>query len=312
LRENDQAVLTTGKTMQTLETIPHDDGEHYYMSFKFPITDRFGRQLLAGMSIDITEQKRLEAQHNQLLVREQSARRQAEAANRAKDEFLAMVSHELRTPLGAILGWAELVRHGNLDEATTNKALAVIERNAQVQNQLIKDLLDTAQIVQGQLCLLTRPTSLVQVIEAALDTVRLTADTKMIHLEFRLDSSVGLVNGDPDRLQQVVWNLLSNAVKFTPSGGRVAVRLLRVDDCAQIKVTDTGIGISRDFLPYVFERFRQSENSRSSGGLGLGLAIVRKIVELHGGTIQAESRGLGQGATFMVQLPLVEPAGYIG
>ena len=308
LRENDLAILSTGRMMQILETVPQNDGEHYYRSFKFPLKDGSGRKLLGGMAVDITQQKRLETKLNQLLAREQSARSQAEAASRAKDEFLAIVSHELRTPLSAILGWAELLLSGKLDEVKTSQALEAISRNAQVQKQLIEDLLDIARIVRGQVCLHLCPTSLIQVIAAALVTVCPTADTKMVHLESLLDPSLGLVNGDPDRLQQVVWNLLSNAVKFTPMGGRVEIRLLRVDDCAQIKVIDTGQGISPDFLPYVFERFSQAESptTRRQSGLGLGLAIARNLVELHGGTIQAESPGLGQGATFIVQLPLME------
>ena len=305
-RNNDLTVLATGQVIQTLETASHSDGEHYYTSFKFPVTDISGQRLLAGISVDITEQKRLESERNHLLEREQEARREAEAANRTKDEFLAMVSHDLRTPLSAILGWAELLQTRQFDPETTSQAINSIERNAKAQNQLIEDLLDTTQIVQGQIHLHTRPTNLLQVMAAALDTVRPTAKSKRIQLESLLEP-VGPVSGDPDRLQQVFWNLLSNAIKFTPEGGRVAVRLEPVNDYARITVTDTGQGISPDFLPYVFERFHQAEtpSNRTKAGLGLGLAIARHLVELHQGTIQAQSSGLGKGAIFTMQLPLV-------
>ena len=254
---------------------------------------------------DITERKRAEETRTHLL-REQAARNQAEAANRTKDEFLAIVSHELRSPLNAILGWARLLRSRKFDEEKTNKALSIIERNAIAQTQLIEDLLDISRIIRGKIRLFARPTNLVQVIEAAIDTVRPTADINSIQVESLLDSTA-VVEGDPDRLQQVVWNLLSNAVKFTPVGGQVSVRLLRVDSHAQIQVSDTGKGISPDFLPYVFERFRQAESTttRAHGGLGLGLAIVRHLVELHNGTVGVESPGVGQGATFIVRLPLI-------
>ena len=211
-----------------------------------------------------------------------------------------------------MLGWAKLLRSRKFNEEKTNKALEIIERNAIAQTQLIEDLLDISRIIRGEVRLYARPTNLVQVIEAAIDTVRPTALAKTIQVESRLDPSADLVDGDPDRLQQVVWNLLSNAIKFTPGGGRVSVRLTRVDSHAQIKVIDTGIGISPDFLPYVFEHFRQAESTtnRAHGGLGLGLAIVRNLVELHGGTVQVESPGVGQGATFIVQLPLIpNPSG---
>jgi PAS domain S-box-containing protein len=257
--------------------------------------------------LDLTERKKAEEERAQALIREQEARKQAEAASRTKDEFLAIVSHELRSPLNAILGWARLLRSRKLDEEKTNKALETIERNAQAQTQLIEDLLDISRIIRGQVRLYCRPINLVQVIEAAIDTVRPTAETKMIQVESQLDAIACMVFGDPDRLQQIVWNLLTNAVKFTPEGGRVEVKLKLVKSFAQIQVTDTGKGISPDFLPYVFERFRQAESTttRQQGGLGLGLAIVRNLVELHGGIISVESQGEGLGATFTVQLPLL-------
>lgn len=258
--------------------------------------------------LDLTERKRIEAERNQLLVREQEARQQAEAASSSKEEFLAIVSHELRSPLNAILGWSRLLRAHKLDAAKTSRALEAIERNAQAQTKLIEDLLDISRIIRGKVSLHACPTNLVQVIETALDTVRPNAEAKLIQLEFKLNHSVGLVFGDPDRLKQVVSNLLSNAVKFTPKGGCVEIRLERVDSQAQIKVIDTGKGISPEFLPHIFERFQQADSTttRAHEGLGLGLAIVHNLVELHGGTVFAESSGGGQGAIFTVKLPLIE------
>lgn len=232
----------------------------------------------------------------------------AEEANRIKDQFLAIVSHELRTPLNAILGWAQMLCNRKLDEATMAKAFEIIERNARSQNQLIDDLLDVSRIVRGQVSLDIRSVNLVSVIEAAIEAVRLGAEAKNIRVQTKLGSSACLVLGDSERLQQVVWNLLSNAVKFTPEGGRIALQLQRCGLDAEIQVIDTGTGINPDFLPHVFEHFRQADGtiSRSHGGLGLGLAIVRHLVELHGGTVRAESPGKGQGATFTVKLPLLK------
>ena len=284
------------------------DGSEYWVDLSLvPLMDETGCYThWVSVQRDITEHKRAEEDRAQLLC-EQTARTEAEVANRTKDEFLAIVSHELRSPLNAILGWARLLRSRKFDEQKTNKALETIERNAQAQTQIIEDLLDISRIIQGKVRLLTRPTSLVQTIEAAIDTVSPTADDKMVRVSSKLDPQVGLGWGDPDRLRQIVWNLLSNAIKFTPVGGRVEVELKSVNSHAEIQVTDTGIGISPEFLPYVFERFRQAESTttRAQGGLGLGLAIVRNLVELHGGTIQVSSLGLGQGATFIVQLPLI-------
>ena len=236
----------------------------------------------------------------------QKARDQAEAANRMKDEFIATVSHELRTPLTAILGWTRILRTDGLDAQTTARALEVIERNAGAQSQLIEDLLDISRIVTGRLSLDVRPVVLAPVIEAVLDATRLAAEAKQIQLRAAREQQPCVVAGDAARLQQVVWNLVSNAIKFTPKGGRVEVRLACNDGHAEIAVSDTGAGISPDFLPYVFERFRQADQttSRKYGGLGLGLAIVRHLVELHGGTVAATSAGEGQGATFTVRLPL--------
>ncbi len=235
------------------------------------------------------------------------AKRAAEEATRAKDEFMAVVSHELRTPLTAILGWARMLKTGTLDEEKTARALDIIERNAESQNQLIEDLLDFSRIISGKLRLDVGRVELAPIIEAAIDVVSPAADAKGIRLQVILDPKAGPVSGDPERLQQVMWNLLSNAVKFTPKGGRVQVRLARVNSSVEITVSDTGQGISPEFLPYVFERFRQADHTttRRHAGLGLGMAITKHLVELHGGAIWAESPGEGQGATFVLRLPVM-------
>jgi PAS domain S-box-containing protein len=265
------------------------------------------QKLLYCVARDVTDRKRAEVEREQLLAREQAARETAEAANRVKDEFLAVLSHELRSPLNPILGWSKLLQSRKLDQQKTAHALETIERNAKLQVQLIDDLLDVARILRGKLSLNTVPVNLATSITAALETVRLAAEAKSIQIQTVLEPNVGEVLGDSGRLQQVVWNLVSNAVKFTSPEGRVDIRLESFDDCAQIQVSDTGKGISPDFLPYVFESFRQADNAttRQFGGLGLGLAIVRQIVELHGGTVQAASLGEGQGATFTIRLPLM-------
>ena len=241
------------------------------------------------------------------LEREHAARQEAETANRAKDEFLATVSHELRTPLNAILGWAHMLRTNKLDQITQSRALETIERNAKSQAQLIEDILDVSRIVTGKLRLDVRPIELATVVEAAIDSVRPAADAKEIRIETILDPRAGPVSGDANRLQQIVWNLVANAVKFTSKGGRVQVRLERVASHVEIVVSDTGQGISTEFLPYVFDRFRQADatSTRRYGGLGLGLAIVRHLAEMHGGTVRADSPGEGMGATFTVTLPLI-------
>lgn len=232
---------------------------------------------------------------------------QLSQANRIKDEFLAVLSHELRTPLNPILGWSKLLRTRKYDEATVNRALETIQRNAQLQTQLIEDLLDVSRILQGKLSLKVGPVTWNFIIQAAMETVRLAAEAKSIQVQTMIDLEVGQVLGDSSRLQQVVWNLLSNAVKFTPQGGQVSIGLEQIENYAQVTVSDTGKGIAPDFLPYVFDYFRQADSAttRKFGGLGLGLAIVRQIVELHGGTVWVESPGEGQGATFIVRLPLL-------
>ena len=275
-------------------------------------------QLAQMASVAIENARLYEAQQN--------ARTQAEAANRIKDEFLAVLSHELRSPLNAILGWAQMLRSRSFDQKTTFRALDTIERNAKLQTQLIDDLLDISRIIQGKLSLNVSQVDLVSPIEAAIETMRLAAEAKSINVKFLiLDSELQvnknpksqipnpkfLVAGDRNRLQQVIWNLLSNAIKFTSSGGIVEIKLEAIGSNAQIKVKDTGVGISADFLPHVFDYFRQADSTitRSFGGLGLGLAIVRNLVELHGGTVSAESLGIGLGSTFILQLPLIKDEG---
>ncbi|HEV2667200.1 MAG TPA: ATP-binding protein, partial [Blastocatellia bacterium] len=258
---------------------------------------------------DITERKRAEEAVRAAYEQESAARAEAELANRLKDEFLATVSHELRSPLNSILGWARMLSEKRLDEAKSARALEIIYRSALAQNQLIGDLLDVSRIIAGKSRLEMRVVDLPPIIEAATDAARPAADAKKIRLVSALDPAAGPVSGDPDRLQQVVWNLLSNAVKFTPVEGQIEVRLEREGAHVRLTVSDTGEGIEPEFLPFVFDRFRQFESrpARVHGGLGLGLAIVRHLVELHGGKVSAASRGRGQGATFIVTLPLAAP-----
>ena len=259
-----------------------------------------------GTVRDITDRKQAEEERGRL-IREQVARQEAERANQMKDEFLAILSHELRTPLNAILGWSRLLRVKKFDEETIDKALETIERNAKSQAQLIEDILDVSRILRGKLNLNKHPIRLESVIELAIDSLQPLAEEKSIVLELTSSPNVGEVIGDFDRLQQIVWNLLSNAIKFTPEEGKVEVRLESVGDEAQIQIIDNGIGIEPDFLPYVFDRFRQADSSttRSYGGLGLGLAIVRHLVEQHGGKVDAENNP-GEGAKFTVALPLAQ------
>jgi PAS domain S-box-containing protein len=266
---------------------------------------RFGRSDL-GLAEDVARRAALAVENARLYKASQEARQAAEAANRAKDEFLATLSHELRTPLSPILGWVRLLRSGDLDEAASARGLEVIERNVRAQTQLIEDLLDVSRIITGKLRLEVRPMDLVSVVEAGIEAVRPAADAKGIRIEARLDPLASAMVGDPDRLQQVVWNLVSNAVKFTPKDGRVEVELSGVNAHARIRVRDTGKGIRPTFLPHVFDRLRQADSTstRAHGGLGIGLAIVRHLVELHGGTVAAESEGEGKGATFTVELPI--------
>ncbi|HMH49536.1 MAG TPA: PAS domain S-box protein [Candidatus Acidoferrum sp.] len=266
-----------------------------------------GNVIFSAFLRDISERKRVESEHAALLAREQAARSEAEAANRAKDEFLTVLSHELRTPLNAVYGWARMLRAGQLDEAASARALEAIERNANAQVRLIDDLLDVSRVISGKMRLDVQPVDLRAVVEGALDAVRPAAEAKEIRLQNVLDPRAGPITGDPARLQQVVWNLLMNAVKFTPKGGRVQVHLQRVNSHVEIVVSDTGQGIASEILPFVFDRFRQADSSptRAHTGLGLGLALVKYLVELHGGSVVAQSPGEGRGATFIVKLPLM-------
>jgi PAS domain S-box-containing protein len=242
---------------------------------------------------------------------EHEALRRVEAASQMKEEFLAVVSHELRNPLNAIKGWTQLLRSGSLDQAKVSKALETIERNVDLQTVLIKDILDISSIIRGKLHLMLRTLRLAPLVEAAVAAIRPTAEAKRVELRYEIDAPLDIVSGDADRLQQVFWNLLSNAIKFTPRGGSVTVRLTQHDQGLAVMVRDTGQGISPGFLPYVFERFRQAESSitRVQGGLGLGLAIVRHLVEMHGGQVKAESEGVNKGAAFWVFLPRKEETG---
>lgn len=308
-----------GKHYQAEGRMRRVDGVYrWHLHQAIPMKDAQGQVVKwFGSATDIEDQKRLEQQRDRLLQQEQAARAAAEQANRIKDEFLAVLSHELRSPLNPILGWAKLLRRGTLDATKTAQALEAIERNAKLQIQLIEDLLDVSRILRGKLNLNLVPVDLSSMIKAALETVSLAAEAKSIQVQSQLDS-IGPVLGDAVRLQQVVWNLLSNAIKFTPEGGQVTVQLDTDPSVtatsryayAQLTVTDTGKGISPEFLPYVFEYFRQADatTTRQFGGLGLGLAIVRHLVELHGGTVQAESAGEDQGARFTVRLPLLREA----
>jgi len=271
------------------------------------LRDERGNPIRATVCVvDITGRKQAEERLKEALAREQEARGEAERANRSKDEFIALVSHELRSPLNSILGWTTALRRAGYEQELHDRGLEIIERSARMQSQLIDDLMDTARAISGKLRLEVRPTDLAEVIEKAVEVVRPAAEAKGVSLGARLDRNAGQITGDPDRLQQVAWNLLSNAVKFTNKGGRVDVRLERVDPYAQITVSDNGLGIKPEFLPHVFDRYQQAGTSggRRVGGLGLGLSLTRQLVEMHGGSVAAESEGEGKGATFTVKLPV--------
>jgi len=305
---NDQRIMEAGQT-EVLEESP--DGIRTFLSLKSPYRDESGAVVgLVGVASDISDRVQLERDRERVLQQEQAAREAAETANRIKDEFLAVLSHELRSPLNPILGWTKLLQSGTLDASKTVQALDTIERNAKLQTELIEDLLDVSRILQGKLSLNIYPVNLAFTVEAAIETVSLAAKAKSINIQTELDPEIGQVLGDDSRLQQVIWNLVSNAVKFTPEGGRVEVCLTAVDNHAQITVADTGKGINPKFLPHIFEYFRQEDGAttRRFGGLGLGLAIVHHLIELHSGKVQAHSLGEGQGTTFTVKLPLSEIA----
>ena len=284
------------------------DGEELNIEFSmFTMRSGLGEPLCyVSIQRDITRRKRTEEKLAQLLVRERAARADAEKANRLKDEFLATLSHELRTPLNAVIGWSRILKAGRLDNESSTHAIEVIERNAWAQKQIIEDILDVSRVITGKLQLHLGPVDLITVVNAALDAVRPAFEAKDIKIETHYQRPLKVIAGDADRLQQVVWNLLSNASKFTPVGGVVSIRLVQDNNYVTIEVKDTGPGIVAEFLPHVFERFRQADGSttRTHGGLGLGLAIVRHLVELHGGLIAAENVTNGSGAVFTVKLPL--------
>lgn len=292
--------------LQTEVEICRGDGSSLWVELTKTKAVRNGEVFVDGLMDDISDRKQVEQERLEVLQREQVAREAAENANRMKDEFLAVLSHELRSPLNAILGWATMMRARKLSDAKWAAALESIERNAKLQTQLVEDLLDTSRLLQGRMRLSVGEMSLIPTIEAAIETVRLAAQAKDIELRVELDPEEAWVMGDPNRLQQVFWNLVSNAVKFTEPGGWVEVRLDRLESEVQIQVRDSGQGIDPEFVPFVFDRFRQANASttRSFGGLGLGLAIARQLVEMHGGRISVASDGEGAGTTFTVWLPL--------
>jgi len=302
-----------------LISMPVVSGEHGYPQMQQAVRisplSRDGR-VIGTLTIieDVTERVAREAElqaqieaRTRLLASEKLARSEAERANRLKDEFLATISHELRNPLNAIMGWAHMLQLGKLNEANTERAVETIYRNAKSQSQLVSDLLDVSRIISGKLRLDMRAVDLIYIVNAAIDSIRPAADAKGILLQPMLDPAAGPISGDADRLQQVVWNLLTNAVKFTPKGGKIQVKVQRINSHVEIVVSDSGVGINKEFLPYVFDRFRQADGSttRIHGGLGLGLSIVRQLVDLHGGSVGVESKGEGKGATFTITLPFV-------
>jgi two-component system, chemotaxis family, CheB/CheR fusion protein len=305
--------MWTGEHIDHFETMRRrKDGSEVGISLTLsPIKNARGEIVgVSRIARDVSERKRVEEARRVAYEQEMAARAESEQVSRLKDEFLATISHELRSPLNSILGWSKMLSAKRLDEEDSVRALEVIYKSARAQNQLISELLDVSRIITGKLALEVSTVDLIPIIEAAMDIVRPAAVAKRIEIVSSLDPAAGLVSGDADRLQQVAWNLLSNAVKFTPAGGEVAVRLEREGESVTITVSDTGDGIDPEFLPFVFDRFRQFESgpTRPSGGLGLGLAIVRHLVESHGGTVSAASPGRGQGATFTVTLPLASPS----
>ncbi|AUX34198.1 uncharacterized protein SOCE836_063670 [Sorangium cellulosum] len=308
-RSFDRRVLEAQEPLEAEEVVPQDDGMHTYISVKCPLFDAEGKPYaVCAISTDITERKRAEEERERLLASEQAARSKAELADRLKDEFLCTLSHELRTPLTSILGWAHiLLRTAKSDAATVERGLRVIERNGMAELGLVEALLDVSAILCGKVDLKRQSVSLAEVIQAVLDTVTPAAEAKGVCISLSLSSKTSRVWGDRGRLEQIVNNLLSNAINFTPSGGRVDVSLEEVGAMSQLRISDTGEGISADFLPHVFERFRQANSSttRWRRGLGLGLSIVRDLVIMHGGEVRAESAGEGRGAVFIVDLPLM-------
>jgi signal transduction histidine kinase len=298
-------VCLTGQGDEEVAVAAMKAGAADYLNKANLTADRLERSIRYAIAIH-----RAETERQQLLEREQRAREEAQTANRAKDEFLATLSHELRTPLNAILGWARLLAAGHLDEATSRRAVEIIERNSRIQLQLIEDLLDISRIITGKLRLESKRVTVRSLIDGALESVRHAAESRRITITASVEPADLSLVCDPGRMQQVAWNLLTNAIKFTPEGGQVHVIATRDGDAIAIDVSDTGIGIAPAFLPFVFERFRQQDaaHTREYGGLGLGLAIVRHLAELHGGNVTAFSAGEGKGATFTVRVPVGQAA----
>jgi PAS domain S-box-containing protein len=282
-------------------------GQSREVEFVSNVYEEDGDQVIQCNVRDITDRKLREKERRLLLEDAQSAHAEADTANNIKNEFLAVLSHELRTPLTSILGWSTMLNDGKLNEQESKRAIDSILRNARAQRQLIDDLLDISRVITGKLRLDVRPLDLAPMVKAIVDDARPSADARSIHLQIAIDPLESPISGDPDRIRQIIWNLLTNAIKFTPKGGRVEVRLERIESNVEITIGDTGQGISPELLPHVFDRFRQSDSSstRTHGGLGLGLSIARQLVEMHGGTVTAESPGAGEGSTFQVTLPLL-------
>ncbi|WP_437328931.1 ATP-binding protein [Sorangium sp. So ce381] len=308
-RSFDRRVLEAQEPLETEEVVPQSDGMHTYISVKCPLFDAEGKPYaVCAISTDITERKRAEEERERLLASEQAARSKAEAADRMKDEFLCTLGHELRTPLTSILGWAHiLLRADKSDVARVQRGLEVIERNGMAELELVETLLDVSAILCGQVDLKRQPVSMAEVIQAVVDSVTPASEAKDVCISLSLRSTTGRVWGDRGRLEQIVRNLLSNAVKFTPAGGRVAVSLEEMGAKTQLRISDTGEGISAEFLPHVFDKFRRANSSttRWHSGLGLGLSIVQDLARMHGGEVHAESAGEGRGAVFIVDLPLM-------
>ena len=309
-RERALAILREQNFIRDCElTIKRKSGEVRWIVISTEPMNLRGEHCWLTISRDITEHKHAEEERERLLLQEKEAREEAEMASRMKDEFLATISHELRTPLTAILGWASMLNRGSLSQFQTRHALQVIQQSAKSQARLVDDILDTARIITGRLKLDAQPVEIERVFQAAVDVIRPSAEAKRVVLQTVIDDRSSIVFGDANRVQQVIWNLLSNAVKFTSEGGRVEARLSRSEDHIEITVADTGVGIDPQFMPYVFDRFRQADSTskRKYSGLGLGLAIVRHLVEMHGGTVAASSPGEGQGAIFTVRFPVASP-----
>jgi PAS domain S-box-containing protein len=307
-REFEQAIKNREEYKSEYRVIWRNGSVHWIFSRGSVNYDKNGApQNVVGVTLDITERKEAEKQREKLLEREQAARSAAESANRLKDEFLATISHELRTPLNAMLGWASLLRSGQLSQEESARALNTIERNARAQAEIIEDLLDVSRIITGKLSLEIKPVEPVSLVRAVIESLQPTAAARKINITQKAATGISLIMGDSARIQQIIWNLLSNAIKFTPQGGQVEIDLLPENEYLTISVRDNGQGIEPEFLPFVFDRFLQADGTttRTYGGLGLGLAIVRHLVELHGGIVQAESDGEGKGATFTVKLPLM-------